>query len=216
MQSKSLVLAIDDEPSIIELVQRALGQAGYEVVAASNGSEALGLVEQRKPDLALLDIDIPGKSSMEVLEELRSGYPDVAVIVTTVVADVNIAIKALTEGACGYLNKPFNLKELVLGVERALEGRRLALQNREYQTRLEKKVNEQTQALQQKIRELTGLNNLFVRYLNEGFETADRYSLLAGDIMKASEEIQALAKEARALRVRVEDSFGMIDNPSKE
>lgn len=223
IQSKPLILAVDDERGVTTLLQRALGLAGYEVITADNGSQALGLVEQRKPDLILLDIKMPGKSGIEVLQELRSGYPDIAVIIATAVADVDVAIKALTEGAYGYLNKPFNINELILVVERAIERRRLLLQNRDYQLNLENKVKEQSQALEQRVRELTALNTLFTKYLNQSFDAADKYVCLADGIVKASEEIRtienvesrisladgiakkageisALAKEAQAIR----------------
>ncbi len=229
MQAKPLILAVDDERDVTTLLQRALGQASYEVIIANNGSQALDLVAQRKPDLVLLDVKMPGKSGIEVLQELRTNYPDTAVIMVTVVTDINLAIKALTDGAYGYLNKPFNINELILVVERALERRRLLLVNREYQLNLERKVSEQTEALRQRLRELTALNNLFTKYLNQGFEAADKYIRLAGEIMKASEEIrssegvesrnsladsiaktakeiQALAKEAEVMRVGVQAS----------
>ncbi len=76
------------------------------------------------------------------------------------------------------------------------------LENQDYQLHLERKVDEQTQLLQQKERELKAVNNLFVKYLNQGFEAAETYSRLASVIMNAAEEIQSLAREAEASRVR--------------
>ncbi|MBI2851822.1 MAG: response regulator [Chloroflexi bacterium] len=194
MQSKAVILAVDDEQDVLLLIRRVLERAGHEVITASNGNQALEMVAQWKPDVVLLDIKLPGKSGMEVLEELRKTHPDTAVVMATAVADVSIAIKALTDGASGYLNKPFNINELVLIVERALERRRLILSNREHMENLEKMVRAQTESLEQKVRELTALNNLFSRYLNESFEAADKYDHLAGEIISASNEIQSSGK----------------------
>ncbi len=180
--------------------------AGYSAITASDGSQALGLVAERNPGLVLLDIKMPGKSGTEVLQELRTNHPDTTVIMVTAVADMDVAINAMREGAFDYLTKPFNMNELLISVKRALERRRLILENRDYQLNLEKRVAEQTQLLEQKVRELTALNNLFVTYLNQGFETAEIYGRLASGIIKMAEEIQMLAKEAEARKVEVHTS----------
>jgi len=205
MQTKPLILAVDDEPDICQLMKRILESAGYyEVITATNGNQALALVAERNPDLVLLDIKMPGKSGTEVFQELRGNHPDIGVIMATAVGDVNIAIDTLKEGSFDYLVKPFNVNELVISVAGALEKRRLILENRDYQLNLERKVAEQTQLLQQKVRELTALNNLFVTYLNQGFEAAETYGRLANGIIKAAGEIQATAKEAKAHKLASE------------
>lgn len=225
-ETKLLVLVIDDEPDICQLMQRILEMAGYEVITASDAAQALPLVAQRNPALALLDIKMPGKSGMDVFQELRTSYPDTGVIMSTAVSDINIAINILRDGALDYLVKPFNVNELVVSVAGALEKRRLVLENRDYRLNLERKVTEQTHLLEQKVRELTALNNLFVTYLNQGFDAAEVYGRLArstiilsgeiqrltnepqaqkmaGEITKAAEKIQALAQEYEAIRVGV-------------
>ncbi len=227
--SNERILVVDDEESVREVLRRILELGGYEVIVAANGSQALELVTKQNPDLMLLDLRMPGKSGMEVLKEMKADYPDVAVIVVTAVDEVDIAIEAIRNGAYDYLHKPFDANVLIISVVRALEKRRLILKNRDYEHNLERKVAEQTQLLEQKIKELTALNNLFVTYLNQGFEAADKYGRLSHDIIemtkeaqrlsgqgadiaetcanlaagiiKAAEEIQVLAKEAEARRV---------------
>lgn len=198
VETKPLILAVDDEPDICRLMQRVLEPAGYEVITATNGEQALKLVTERTPDLVLLDIKMPGKSGTEVFQELKVSHPDSSVIMATAVGDVNLAIDTLREGALDYLIKPFNVNELVVSVVGALEKRKLILENRDYQLNLERKVAEQTQLLQQKVRELTALNNLFVIYLNQGFEAAESYGRLASAIIQMSGEIHRLAKEGEA------------------
>ena len=87
---------------------------------------------------------MPGKSGIELLPEIKSDYPDTAVIMATAVTDITVAIQCLKQGADDYLCKPFNLEEVSLAVQRALEKRRLKLELREYQQFLEEKVEEQT------------------------------------------------------------------------
>lgn len=192
------VLVVDDEDGIRKVLKRMLEDAGYEVITAVNGNQALDLVPERNPDLVLLDVKMPGKSGLEVLQELRISHPDIPVIMSTALDDIKTVMKAIGEGAYGYLNKPFNANDLVISVARALERRRLTLENRGYQLNLERKVAEQTRLLQQKVRELTALNNLFAKYLNQGFEAAEEYGRLADDITK-------MAKEAKSLYVQGSD-----------
>jgi len=87
---------------------------------------------------------MPGKSGIELLPEIKSGYPDTAVIMATAVNDINVAIQCLKQGADDYLCKPFNLEEVSLAVQRALEKRLLQLELRGYQQYLEEKIEEQT------------------------------------------------------------------------
>jgi putative nucleotidyltransferase with HDIG domain len=87
---------------------------------------------------------MPGKSGIDLLPEIKSGYLDTAVIMATAVTEVNTAIQCLKQGADDYICKPFNLEELSLAVQRALEKRRLQLEIREYQQYLEEKIEEQT------------------------------------------------------------------------
>lgn len=226
IETKPLILVMDDEPDICRLMQRVLEPAGYEVIMSTDAAQTLQMVAQRNPNLALLDIKMPGKSGEAVFQELRISYPDTGVIMSTAVGDINVAINIMREGALDYLLKPFNVNELVISVAGALEKRRLIMENRDYRLNLERKVTEQTQLLQQKVRELTALNNLFVTYLNQGFEAAEVYDRLssstikmsgeiqrlvqtgeahrlAGEITRAAEKIQSLAKEYEALKVGV-------------
>ena len=233
-ETKPLVMAVDDEQEERNFLKRVLEPAGYRVITASDGSQALALASEMNLGAVILDVRMPGKSGMEVLEEMREDHPDIAVIMVTGVSDVDIAIDAMRKGALDYLTKPYNVNELVMSVARALETRRLIMENRDYRLNLERKVAEQTQLLQQKVRELTALNNLFVTYLNQGFEAAGTYSRLASGIIKeakevqdhlnqgsdaneaigrlvsgiitAAEEIQTLAKESEARKVEVQAS----------
>lgn len=197
------LLIVDDEQSIRQALQWILQREGYEVATASNGQEAIDKVSELNIETVLLDVKMPRMSGIEVLRQLTANWPDICVIMATAVADADTAVEAIKLGAYDYITKPFNTDNLIISLTRALEKRRLVLENRDYKLNLERKVVEQTQLLEQKIRELTALNNLFVLYLNQGFEAAETQNRLANDIIKMAEGIQTLAKEAEALKVEV-------------
>jgi DNA-binding NtrC family response regulator len=148
------VLVVDDEESIRNILQRILKEAGYDVVTAANGQEALDKVSQLMPEAVVLDVKMPGMSGMEVLKQVVVNSPDVCVVMATAVSDAQIAVDAMKLGAYDYIVKPFSRADLLLKVRRALEKRHLLLENEHHQLDLEKRVGEQTKQLQQQFVEL--------------------------------------------------------------
>ncbi len=144
------VLIVDDEPLVREMVARKLTERGIVCADAASGEEALQKLESDDFDVVLLDIRMPHRSGLETLAEIKIKYPDIAVIMVTVVADIEIAIESMKKGAYDFIVKPIDFDILMLSVDRALEKRRVLLENRKYQEYLEKRVKEQTN----KIREL--------------------------------------------------------------
>ncbi len=148
------VLVVDDEETIQNLLQRILKEAGYNVVTASDGQEALDKVSQQKFDAVLLDIKMPVMSGIEVLQQLTTNWPGICVVMATAVGDAQTAVEAMKLGAYDYITKPFNPDDVVLKMQRALEKRNLRLENERHQLDLEKRVGEQAQQLQQQFVEL--------------------------------------------------------------
>jgi putative two-component system response regulator len=138
------LLIVDDEAAIRKLLRQKLSREGYQCEEANNAEQALNILAASPIALVILDIKMPGKSGIDLLPEIKSGYLDTAVIMATAVTEVNTAIQCLKQGADDYICKPFNLEELSLAVQRALEKRRLQLEIREYQQYLEEKIEEQT------------------------------------------------------------------------
>ncbi|HEU5182894.1 MAG TPA: HD domain-containing phosphohydrolase [Candidatus Polarisedimenticolia bacterium] len=151
------VLVVDDEPAIRDLLLEGLKDSGFECSVAANGSEALEALRRRCFALVLSDIDMPGMDGVRLLQRVKEAHPDVEVVMITGVVDVEVALRAMRMGANDYLTKPFNLEEVRLTVERALEKRRLVLENREYQRDLEAKVAERTVEVVLKRREVEEL-----------------------------------------------------------
>ena len=87
-EKKPLILVVDDEPDVVQLVKRVLELEGYEVITTADGDQALALVSERNPELVLLDIKMPGKSGIEVLEELRAHHEDMAVIMASGIGEM--------------------------------------------------------------------------------------------------------------------------------
>src|SRR5947209_20540294 len=115
----SLVLVVDDDEDIRSLVGFRLRRAGYEVLEASDGLEALRLWRRHEPDLVVLDISMPGLDGHAVTRILASGETRVPVIFLSARATEADRVAGLELGAVDYLAKPFSLQELVLPVERA-------------------------------------------------------------------------------------------------
>jgi DNA-binding NtrC family response regulator len=115
------ILIVDDEPNLPHQLARYLGKHGYEVCTAADGEEGLRELQQRTIDLLLLDVRLPKMSGLEVLEEIRKLDPDLPVVMLTAYGDVQTAVAAMKLGASDYLIKGFDLTELLLVVQRALE-----------------------------------------------------------------------------------------------
>lgn len=127
MVSKSKILLVDDEIAITENLAPFLERSGFEVGVASNGEQALKLVEQFHPDLIVLDVIMPLVDGREVLRRLRKAGNWTPIILLTRVGEASERAMALEEGADDYLNKPFDPHELVARiravVRRARPGR---------------------------------------------------------------------------------------------
>jgi putative two-component system response regulator len=144
LDQQETLLIVDDEAAIRKVLFQKLSREGYQCEEADAAEQVLNTLATSPIALVILDIKMPGKSGIELLPEIKSGYPDTEVIMATAVTDINVAIQCLKQGADDYLCKPFNLEEVSLAVQRALEKRRLKLEIREYQQFLEEKVEEQT------------------------------------------------------------------------
>ncbi len=148
-EARGMILIVDDEGSIRDILCRKLESEGYNCVVAVNGREALWKAFMQDFDLVLMDIKMPGLSGMEALPKMVTDHPDTCVVMLTAVADLETAVEAMKVGAYDYLPKPFNMDDLIMKVERALERRRLVLENREYQLRLERRIEQQAGQIRQ-------------------------------------------------------------------
>jgi two-component system alkaline phosphatase synthesis response regulator PhoP len=113
------ILVVDDEPRIAEICRDYLKRAGFEVITASNGDDALALARSRQPDLIVLDLKLPGRDGLDVTRALRQ-RSNVPIIMLTARIEESDKLVGLELGADDYLTKPFSPRELVARVRAVL------------------------------------------------------------------------------------------------
>lgn len=149
------ILVVDDEETIREVVCSMLTVANYKCRQAASGIEALALLESGEEfELMLSDLMMADLDGLGLLERTKEKFPDMPVVMVTAVHDISVALAAIRNGAYDYLLKPFEREQLLATVRRALENRRLKLENRRYQTSLESLVAERTAHLRKVMVEL--------------------------------------------------------------
>lgn len=147
MNQKEKILVVDDEPNIRLIIERWLKEIGYDVDTAEDGYAALKKVHDHGADLVISDIKMPRMNGIELIKQLVLVHPGVPVIALSGLHDADTVRVAMKEGAYDYLFKPFDFVEAEMVIERALEKRRLYLENVDYQKNLEKKVSEQAEKI---------------------------------------------------------------------
>ncbi len=148
------ILVVDDEEAIREVVSTMLESKGYRCTAVQNGRVAQEHVKKSTPDLVLSDMIMPEMDGIKLLEWMRQYDPEVPVIMVTAIHDISTALEAIRRGAYDYILKPFEKDQLFLGVGRALQHRRLVIENRSYQSNLEQLVEERTARLEAALNQL--------------------------------------------------------------
>jgi two-component system OmpR family response regulator len=121
------LLVVDDEATILELLSGSLRFAGYDVVTAANGAEAVRAVAAARPDLVLLDVMMPGADGFEVVRRVRDTSPDVPVIFLSARDEINDRVTGFELGADDYVTKPFSLEEVLARVKAVLKRTRQAV-----------------------------------------------------------------------------------------
>ncbi len=114
------VLVVEDEPSLIFTLRDTLESEGYDVVVSEEGTQAIEMVKEHKPDIMILDIMLPGKSGYDIMEELRKEKYTFPVIMLTAKDQEPDKVKGLSLGADDYITKPFGVKELLARIEARL------------------------------------------------------------------------------------------------
>jgi two-component system nitrogen regulation response regulator GlnG len=119
------ILIVDDEAYICEILSRLVEKEGFKSKMAYDGNMAMEMIHDKKPDVMLLDIKMPGKDGLEVLKDAKEMDPDLPVIIITAHAEINGAVEAMRAGAHDYLAKPFDHNEVIRVVRRAAAERDL-------------------------------------------------------------------------------------------
>jgi len=127
------ILVIDDETNICEGIKRALRPQGFSVEAAGSGQEGLQKLREGGFGLVLLDVMMPDISGIDLIPAIHQIDPDIICIIITGYATVELAIRAIKQGAYNFLTKPFSVDELTLAVNQGIEHQRLSLESKRLQ-----------------------------------------------------------------------------------
>ncbi len=169
------ILVVDDEEAIREIVCAILAAAGYSWKQASSGMEALALLNSGEEfELMLSDLMMADLDGIGLLERTKEKFPDMPVVMVTAVHDISVALAAIRNGAYDYLLKPFEREQLLNAVGRALENRRLKVENRTYQTNLESLVEARTDQLQAAMADLVRSYDITLEALGDALDLKDR------------------------------------------
>ena len=200
---KPRILVVDDEASILNTLQILLKGEGFEVHTAATASAALGLVDEVSPDLVLSDIRMPGKSGLELLEDVRGRDREIPVILMTAQASLQSAVQAVNQGAYYYLQKPFSNDELVALCRRAVETRELKRENRALKKEIQRRDGRSADRP-------IGKNRAFVEVLKlaETVAPTDSTVLITGESGTGKEIV---ARYLHALSERVDGPFVSIN-----
>lgn len=193
MLSSVRVLIVDSEVRVRDVLESKLTDMGYACECCDNYREAWNLLAGRKFDLMLADVSIPQSNGPAILREALDISPDIAVILLTSVVNIEAAVDSLKEGAYDYLAKPFTVENVSLSVTRALEKRRLLLENQNYQHTLEERVSSRTFQLQEALGVLEHTYHSTLVALSKAIDSRDAGS--EGHSLRATVYATRLARQ---------------------
>jgi putative nucleotidyltransferase with HDIG domain len=168
------ILVVDDEEAIREIVTSMLVSVNYQCRQASSGLEALAMLNSGEEfELMLSDLMMAELDGIGLLERTKEKFPDMPVVMVTAVHDISVALAAIRNGAYDYLLKPFEREQLLATVRRALENRRLKMENRAYQTNLETLVAARTDQLRKAMGDLERSYDVTLEALGDALDLKD-------------------------------------------
>jgi len=168
-RARPRVLVVDGEPTARSLLTRILTDRGYSVEIAPDGPSALAACRRGRFMLVIVDLRTAGMEGTELAAKLSEGWPDTALVVVAGASDRATAIACMKAGAHDYVMKPFDLDDLLVRTERAMERRRLIVQSRLNETQLEARVRREMRAAR---RVLLGA----IQALSSALEAKDVYT----------------------------------------
>src|SRR6266849_6958936 len=141
MSQRYKILIVDDEASLTTLLKEELQEAGaYEVDLAFDGAESINLIQKKLYDVVLLDMKMPRVDGREVLQFIQVHSPSSQVIILSQFADLKMAVESTKLGAYEVLGKPYEIEQIEQTIQRALERKKLSIDNKLLQTELDRKA----------------------------------------------------------------------------
>jgi putative two-component system response regulator len=167
--ARARILIVDDDPSVRSLLAHVLADSGCVVESVPDAAAALEACCRSSFALAMIDLRLPGMTGSELAAAIAQRWPDTAVVIATGVDDVATAVGCMRAGASDYLTKPFDIDDVVIRVDRALERRRLLLEKQRGRQQLEARADRETRSAR---RVFLGA----IRSLSSALEAKDDYT----------------------------------------
>ncbi len=170
MPQKYKILIVDDEASLTTLLQEALQESGpYEVDLAFDGAEAINLIQKLLYDVVLLDMKMPRVDGTEVLKFIQEHSPSCQVIILSQFADLKMAVESTKLGAYEVLGKPYDIDQIEQTIQRAVERKKLSIDNKLMKTELSRKTGES---------EIIGESKIFLQVITTARRVAESDSIV--------------------------------------
>ena len=120
------ILVVDDEPKMRHILRLILEEAGYSVLEAQNGLEALDIISRNPCGVVFTDLKMDGMTGVELLKNIKENHPEIPVVMVTAFGSVESAVEAMHAGALDYITKPFEEEKIIVTAERCLKFYQLA------------------------------------------------------------------------------------------
>ncbi|MDO9264892.1 MAG: response regulator [Desulfosalsimonadaceae bacterium] len=187
------ILVVDDEEAIRNLLKQILEREGYECELAEDAEKASGFLSNKRFDLVISDVQMPGKSGIQLLEEIKTRYPNLATLLISGHSDNKTAASAILKGAIDFLVKPFQKEQVLITVSNAIRRRAIDLQTRFEFQNLESIINDQTDDLLEANARLNRILNSTVQAMSLAVECRDPYT--AGHQQRVANISTAIARK---------------------
>lgn len=200
MDREMQILIVDDEESIRMVMSHVLSDEGYHVTAVASAEEALDLFRSTPFPIIIADIRLEGIDGIELLKRVKKEHPDTRVIIITSYGSMESAIEAMRHGAYDYLLKPFeNIDQIAFAVRKAVESRRLALENEKL-----------TKALEDKVSRLSIINDLSraMHSIHNTRELLDFFVQMVADEV-GSDRVSLMLLDKRSNKLLINASYGI-------
>lgn len=191
------ILVVDDDEMVRLSCKRVLEEDGYAVRTAENGNVGMKCFQEIRPDLVLVDLMMPGKSGMEVLDEIETMDPEVVKIVITGYATVSSAVDAMKRGAYDFIPKPFTPDEISLIVARGVEKRRLLLERKALKASQEKIRRNMVSLVSHELRAPLGATVQYLEVLQAGMAgtiSSDAKTLIDRCVIRLRELLELIGR----------------------
>lgn len=159
------ILLVDDEKRALEMLERVLKMAGYITVGVTDPRTVQGIIKKEQLSVAVFDLMMPGMNGLDLLESVRDTDPDLPVIILTGHGTIKTAVEAVKRGAFDYVTKPYDIDEVDLIIKRAIQQRRLLLENKILREKLLErsplsKIVTEDRAMERLLKEVQTLANI--------------------------------------------------------